>query len=1175
MDIYQWLTQIGKEKYAKYFNNHQVTFEYLPHIDRYDLLEMGIESLPDRKYLMEQIDWLKRNSGDTSQLETLEEDISIPGKTGAKPQKKEFMYDQFPYPAAWRIKQLEESLKGNFSWWDRVSFYKDAIEASLKSFVIYGLSLYLQSPKRSNDNDIALLRNLARPSSGTWVTMLDQLMHIIKDDNILTQKLFGTFFNIKGEKITPTSHLLQLIDFVKFRNEIHHGARLSEKQYKKELGQRIQPFQELMLQTRFLGDFPVVEPLNEASAKKWSGINHSIIEGKYNPENIGKPGFVLQNKFLGVEPFFMLENGNEQNQPTFLYYDSQKSYSKNKKKRNLYMLDYELGVRTASDKPIVILEKIFQESMLLKVFNAFHASVLSIDKHVRNFSALLDSYSHITGRKFVFERFEEFFAQNDKGVFTLLGEPGIGKSAVMANLIDPTQGTPHFFFRASSNVTDPDECISSLFHFLLKKYNIENENPPTGAKDTRMQFENLLHTISAMLKPGQREYIVLDAIDEALPASDGQTITDILPGFIPPQIYFAVSTRPQSTITGKLSQREDYQSFVLKADTEENKQDAYQFVAEKLGEKIPLSKQKEIADLARWNFLFLKQICTSMLEDDLPADQISNYLKENKSLNQWYHGNFERLKEKFTDDPDKLQDIYDVLGAILTAREPVTRNQLCECLNLSPLRFDWCIRYIGQYLDTIPVNEKGIDYKDDDSVVFYRLFHFSFAEYLQLSIITSTRLYAEKWAAYLSSWPDMQGFEQTYALKMLPQHLQQANLANELDELVTNTLFISLCGKDARHFDLVAYRSAEKADILKTLTRKSAEKYLQYEDLPVQPWKMLVYVGEIFQHEGEYAEALWYFEKSDHFTNPNDYAALASVAVAKGWCLRHIDQFDEAIDSFKKAIPLFEKVHLPAQMARCYSAMGINQWQKFQDIPAMESLKQALILFEKANSPRNLAEAHNHMGIILRGLGLSEEAFIHLNKTRQILTQLNDQKGLGKALNSLGTASWWSGNPEKALEFYQQANAINETIRQPYIMGLTCNNKGYIFLEMNRPDDARKEFKKGIAIRQQLKTESFEMMDVSGLARAELELGNKDSAMELSSKAIEILSGYDVVEDLQRAWFNHAIILNALGDSQKAKEFAEKAKSIITERAEKIQDEQLKSTFMEKVPLNREIFAWN
>jgi tetratricopeptide (TPR) repeat protein len=1174
MDINQWLAQIGKEKYAKYFNKHQVTFDYLPKIERYDLLEMGIESLPDRKYLMEQIELLKSSKEDFSPLTNEKSFIPLPEKDPEKSSGKEFVYRHLPYPAAWRVKQLAEGLTGNFSWWDRVSFYKDAIEASLKSFVIYSMSLYLQSPKRNNDHDIALLRNLSRPSSGTWVSMLDQLLHIIKEDNALTQSLFSTFFSTKCEKAVPTSHMLQFLDFVKFRNDIHHGARLSEKQYKKELNQRIRPFRELLLQTQFLAQYPVIEPLNETTAKCWSGIDHITIEGKYKNTDLRKPGFVLEHNFVKVEPFFMLENGDEPAHPKFLYYDSQKSYSKNKKKRNLYMLDYELGVRTASDKPVVILEKIFQESMLLKVFNAFHASVLSIDKHVRNFSALLDSYSQITGRKYVFERFEQFFAQADKGVFALLGEPGIGKSAVMANLIDPAKGTPHFFFRASSNITDPDECISSLFHFLLQKYNIENENPPAGAKDTRMQFENLLHTISAMLKPGQKEHIVLDAIDEALPASDGQTITDLLPGFIPSQIYFVISSRPQSAITAKLSQREDYQSFLLKADTEENKQDAYQFVAEKLGEKVPANRQKEVADLARWNFLFLKQICTSVLEDDLPIDQISNYLRENKSLSQWYNGNWERLKEKFADNPEKLQDIQDVLGAILTACEPVTRSQICECLGLSPLRFDWCIRYIGQYLDTIPVNEKGIDFHDHESVVFYRLFHYSFAEYLQKSVFISLQEYAGKWATYLQTWPDMQGYELTHALKMLPHHLQQAQRVNELDELITNTLFISLCAKEARHFELVAFRRTGKAEIYKTLTRESAEKNLQNEELPVKPWQMLLYTGEMFQHEGEYAEALWYFEKSEQCTEPGDHAALASIAVAKGWCLRHTDQFDQAIDSFRKAIPLFEKLNMPAQMARCYSAMGINQWQKFQDIPAMESLKQALTLFEKANSPRNLAEAHNHMGIILRSLGLSEEAFAHLNKTRQILTRLNDQKGLGKVLNSLGTASWWSGNHEKALEFYQQANAINETIRQPYIMGLTCNNKGYIFLEMNRPDDAKKEFEKGIAIRKQLKTESFEMMDVSGLARAELALGNKEAALKLSFRAIETLAGYDVVEDLQRAWFNHAVILKVMGQPDEALQFVQKAKDIIHKRAEKIQDNRLRKRFLEDVPLNKEIFAW-
>ncbi len=1220
MDIQQWLSEIGKEKYVRNFKEHEVDFDYLIHLERFDLLEMGIASLPDRKAIMAEIKLLKqgrqpeyrekeaspqqRNPADTAHQPnqagtsghggsglsgsghgdgyhsgpengpvTQMKKVAAEAVAEQSPSEAETLnYSHLPYPAAWRIKKLQEAIESDVSWWDRVSFYKDGVEAALKSYVGYLIGIYLRSSVRCNECDTALLRKLARPSTGTWVAIFDQLMNQLKNENELTSLFLNVFYKQKGEKLAPSDYMKQLNEFVRFRNEIHHGARLSDDQYRKELEKYLPQFAEILKETRFLQGYPVIQPQSKQQAFCWTGIETGVVSGHFSEPTFGKTGIMIDKKFFRLEPFFMVHQEEGMSKSALMYYDSQKSFSK--KKRSLYMLDYEQGMRIASYPPVIVLEELFQESMLQKVFNAFHATILSIDKHVRNFSALLDSYADFSGRSFVLEKISGFRAAKSSGIFAVVGEPGIGKTALLANLIDPATGTPHYFFRASSNVCDPDDCLSSLYHFLLKKYNIENENPPSGPADMRVQFENLLHTISMLLQQGRQEIIVIDAVDESALTSDGKSMADLIPAFLPADIFFIVSSVSNSPVLGQLSTREDFSEYRILADSEENRTDAYAYVAAKLMDHVPADKQRQIADLARWNFLFMKQVTTAITEDGFPVGKVSEFLKENSGLEQWYNGFWERLKQKLDSQPDKLEDITSVLGAVFAARDPVTKNQITDTLSMSPLRFDWCLRFVGQYLETIPVNEAGVGGKTSDTIVFYRFFHSSFTGFLKKRVIQDPKYYHKLWAASLKDWLDMDGFEQTYAIRMLPEHLHESGQKEALITLTTDVVFTGIRSLDDSHFELVRYWKDADKKVIRDRARSSAEANAGKTDLPVKPIRMMLSMGELFQHIGEYDEALWYYQKAGKVASRKDPEEEGHVLLATGWCYRHIDKFDDAIASFRKAIPRFEKAGRPDLMARCYSIMGINQWQKFQDVPAMDSLKEALQLFEQTQNRRNLAEAHNHMGIILRGLGLSDKAFFHLNETRRLLEELNDQKGLGKVLNSLGTASWWSGNYEKALSFYAEANDINDRINQPYIMGLTQNNLGYIHLEMGNPEKAKEAFDKGRSLRIKMNIESFEMMDVSGLARAELESGNTDEALALSGLAIETLAKYDTVEDLQRAFFNHALILDKAGNPREAEKYLEKARKIVHERADKIEDADLKKTFLEQVPLHREIFGY-
>src|SRR5262249_54778374 len=147
--------------------------------------------------------------------------------------------------------------------------------------------------------------------------------------------------------------------------------------------------------------------------------------------------------------------------------------------------------------------------------------------------ALVEQHADIVGRQFVYDRIEQFLASRPSGIFLITGEPGIGKTALMANLVEAEVGRIHFFYRHVSRFRSPDDFVSCVLHSLLGKYGLREQEKATNAKERQAQLQNLFLRIAGLLRPGAKEVIVVDALDEADIAPDGGTAVQALPERLP------------------------------------------------------------------------------------------------------------------------------------------------------------------------------------------------------------------------------------------------------------------------------------------------------------------------------------------------------------------------------------------------------------------------------------------------------------------------------------------------------------------------------------------------------------------------------------------------------------------------------------------------------------------
>jgi hypothetical protein len=87
----------------------------------------------------------------------------------------------------------------------------------------------------------------------------------------------------------------------------------------------------------------------------------------------------------------------------------------------------------------------------------------------------------------------------------------------------------------------------------------------------------------------------------------------------------------------------------------------------------------------------------------------------------------------------------------------------------------------------------------------------------------------------------------------------------------------------------------------------------------------------------------------------------------------------------------------------------------------------------------------------------------------------------------------------------------------------------------------------------------------------QLKLGQVEAALDTSSEMIQILENEVTELRAELFYWTHAQVLRAAGQGQESDSFLYKAYDILMQVAEKIEDDDLRRSFLENVWENREI----
>ncbi len=312
------------------------------------------------------------------------------------------------------------------------------------------------------------------------------------------------------------------------------------------------------------------------------------------------------------------------------------------------------------------------------------------------------------GRQWLFDQIDEWLTRDDNRLFLVTGDPGIGKSALMAALIHrhPSVRAYHFCVADLADSLDPSRFVKSLAAQLatqLVSYRsaVEAIAPDmTREADPGSLFRRLVADPLRVETLNDPLIIVVDALDESL-GYVGRNIARVIAerlDDLPPAVRVVVSSRQNADVLDLFSA---YSPRPIDGMGEHNLRDAESFVRSRLNKPTLVNVVRRVempvevvanAILAKCagNFLYIRHALEALrvgLIDPRLPDAFPD------GLIGIYQSFFRRV---FSDSED-YGTVRPLLDVIVASREPLKAAQIGAFVNLDPFDVEQALQRLSDF----------------------------------------------------------------------------------------------------------------------------------------------------------------------------------------------------------------------------------------------------------------------------------------------------------------------------------------------------------------------------------------------------------------------------------------------------------------------------------------------
>jgi WD40 repeat protein len=475
-----------------------------------------------------------------------------------------------------------------------------------------------------------------------------------------------------------------------------------------------------------------------------------------------------------------------------------------------------------------------------------------------DFSAEISRLTHdFTGRAWLEKDLQQWLEQEDGRVFFVTGDPGSGKSAMLARLIEkhPRVMAYHFCVASLAETQDSLRFVRSIaaqlatqltaYRAALEAVDLENvTEPDAGSLLRRLVAEPLQAE-----RPDRPVLIVVDGLDEA-PEKNGRTIPQLLRerlDDLPPWVRLVLSSRKQPAVLDSFSR---FLPREIDAASPENLHDIEQYIDMKLRKSpkmlLALGGETEraiqtIRGKSEGNFLYVMQVIA-----EIEAGRLD--VRRPEAFPGGLVGVYQSFFERIFPTPEDYRSSCTLLEIIAAAREPLSAEQIATFAGCEVFAAEQDMEKLAAFFPLRgPLGAEK-----------YHPYHKSILDWLS-GLAGQSRRYrvdlhrahrriaARLLADYKQGVPDRSN--DSFILTHLPSHLIAAAQWIELEDLLTDLQFLE--AKAAA--GMVAALADDLRESVKALPAERPMRHV----LRVIEEVLDMDLGFISRHPGALFQCLW------------------------------------------------------------------------------------------------------------------------------------------------------------------------------------------------------------------------------------------------------------------------------------------------------------------------------
>lgn len=327
------------------------------------------------------------------------------------------------------------------------------------------------------------------------------------------------------------------------------------------------------------------------------------------------------------------------------------------------------------------------------------------------------------GREHVFAAIDTFFARHRKGYFTIEGDPGVGKTSLIAEYVKRTGCEAHFNI-AAQGITRFSSFYDGIRGQLARRFGRGSQTGAGGGSESDGQaLAELIDACARELPADERFVVAVDALDEVhLESQSSGSNVLYLPTTLPDRVYFIVTRRP-TPLPWRIEAPEHVLDLMRYGDA--NLEDARRYVTDTARRpqiqrwlaSMSLSTSKfadVLANKSEGNFMYLRYVVLE-IEKGTYGDRKLDDLPQ--GLLGYYEDHWRRMGMMSATPPrDRARIVYVLAGA----QKPVTRDLLARMAGVDQ----------GTAQSVLDDWRQFVHRRVDGNQTIYSIYHASFRDFL-------------------------------------------------------------------------------------------------------------------------------------------------------------------------------------------------------------------------------------------------------------------------------------------------------------------------------------------------------------------------------------------------------------------------------------------------------------